>query len=68
MFEEQKQQWKELDPKMKAMFAVIIIVGTVFIAIQHQKNKAAETLAEQKRLEKAAQEESNKKPGESKVR
>lgn len=65
MFEEQTEKWKELDPKMKAIFVAILVLGTVFIVVQHQKNKVADSAAEQKRIEKAAADELKKKPGEA---
>ncbi|WP_170108518.1 TrbI/VirB10 family protein [Limnohabitans curvus] len=65
MFEEQVEKWKELDPKMKGIFVAILVLGSVFIFVQSQKNKAAENAAEQKRIEKAAADELKKKPGES---
>ncbi len=65
MFEEQTEKWKELDPKMKAIFVAILVLGIVFIFVQHQKNKVADSAAEQKRIEKAAADEQKKKPGES---
>lgn len=63
MFEEQVEKWKELDPKMKGIFVAILVLGSVFIFVQSQKNKAAESAAEQKRIEKAAADELKKKPG-----
>lgn len=65
MFEEQIQKWKELDPKMKAVFGALVVFGSVLIYFQNQKNKAAESAAETKRLEKVAAEEANKKPGDA---
>ncbi len=65
MFEEQVQKWKELDPKMKAIFGALVVFGSVLIYFQNQKNKAIESAAETKRLEKVAAEEANKKPGDT---
>jgi conjugal transfer pilus assembly protein TraB len=65
MFEEQAEKWKELDPKKKGIFLAILVLGSVLIFVQHQKNKAADSAAEQKRIEKAAADEQKKKPGEA---
>lgn len=65
MFEEQVEKWKDLDPKMRGIFVAILVLGTIFIFFQSQKNKVADSAAEQKRIEKAAKDELKTKPGES---
>lgn len=62
MFEQQITQWKEMDPKWKTIFAVLLIAGPVVIFMQHQKNQKAEASAEEKRIEKLGAE--TQKPGE----
>lgn len=63
MFDKELERWKELDPKKRAFFIVFIIIGVIFLYLNHQKNVAAESAAEKVRLEKVAAEESGKTTG-----
>ncbi len=64
MFDEKRQQWREIDKKWKVIFASICIIGPLLITLQSFKNSKAEAVSEQKRLDALAADQ-NKRPGEN---
>ncbi len=64
MFEEKRQQWREMDKKWKIIFASICIIGPILITVQSYKNSKAEAVSDQKKLD-ALTAEQNKRPGEN---
>lgn len=64
MFEEQRQQWTDMDKKWKIILGSICVLGPIMITLQSIKNNKADAVSEQKRVETltAAQ---NSRPGEN---
>jgi len=64
MFEEQRQQWSDMDKKWKVILGSICVLGPIMITLQTINNNKADAVAEQKRVETLTATQ-NSRPGEN---